>query len=87
MTQEEKKVNKLLNKVKYKALKLKDGGQLPSFLFKKICLLGFDSSLEEVRFYMDLSNKYLRVKGFYKLYPEYEKIYEDEINALIKERS
>lgn len=87
MTQEERKVNKLLNKVKYNSLKLKDGGQLPSFLFKKICLLGIDSSFEEVRFYMDLSNKYLRVQGFYKRYPEYEKIYEDEVNALIKERS
>jgi len=86
MNQEERKVNKLLVKVKYKAYELKDGGQLPSFLFKKIALLGVDTPLELVKEYITLTDKYLRVKGFYKRFPEYESIYEEEVNKYLKER-
>lgn len=86
MTKEERKVNKLLIKVKYNAYKLKESGQLPTFLFTKVVQLGVNTPMDQVRVYMSLCDLYMRRNGFYKQYPEYNKIYEDEIKEFLKER-
>lgn len=64
------KAKRLLSKVKYNAYKLKEGGQIPSSLFKAICNLDDKSDEEEVKFLMDLTYSSTRIKGFYFKFPE-----------------
>lgn len=87
MTKEEKVVNKLLCRLKINAYKLKESGSLPLFLYLDICRLGIDTDIALVRDYMDLTEKYLRIKGFYFKYPEIQEVYKEEVRLYLKERS
>lgn len=80
------KVNKQLVKLKFNAYKLKESGCIPTFLFKKISVLGVDSPLDQVNFLKDLTYKYLRIKDYYFRFPADCKLVEDEINKIYKER-
>lgn len=78
------KIQRLLNKVKYNAYLLKEGGQIPPFLFKKICLLDDSSSEEDIRVLMECTTHYTRLKGYYFRY-HFSDI-EKEINEFIETR-
>lgn len=83
---ERRKVNKLINKVKFNAYKLKECGSLPHFYFALICKLSANDSLEKVRCYMALAENLMRVKGFYFKYPEIQKELEVDSLKFLKER-
>ena len=85
-TKEKRKVNKLLSRVKINSYKLKESGSLPLFLYKRICNLGADSSLDEVQVYITLAERYLRVSGYYFKFPEEQKHVEEEVNNYLRER-
>lgn len=61
---------KLLNRVKDNAFKLRKNGQLPYKLYIEVLNLNFDSKIEDVKFLMELCEKYTRVGGFYIRHPE-----------------
>ena len=83
---ERRKVNKLINKVKFNAYKLKECGSLPHFYFALVCKLSANDSLEKVRCYMLLADNLMRVKGFYFKYPEVQVELEKEAKEFLKER-
>ena len=64
------KEKKYLMKVKSNAYKLKINGQIPYSLYIEIINLSYDSELEDVKKLVFLSEKYMRVGGFYVRHPE-----------------
>lgn len=68
MTYKEKKY---LMKVKSNAYKLKTNGQIPYSLYIEIINLSYDSELESVKTLVNLTEKYMRVGGFYVRHPEH----------------
>lgn len=79
-------MNKKIVKLKFSAYKLRDGGQIPSFIFEEICKLGFDTSIDVFKFWMEMSEHYLRIKGYYFKYPEIQETIKNDIKKLMKER-
>ena len=67
-----KKEKKFLNKVKMSAFKLKAEGQIPICLYNAIIDLNYDSDIDRVKSLMEMSDKYMRIKGFYFKYPDYD---------------
>ena len=67
MTKNEKK---LLNQIKTNTLKLKENGQIPYCLYERILRLNYDSDIQLVTKLKDLSDKYIRVGGYYHRHPE-----------------
>lgn len=82
----QKKINNQLVKLKFNAYKLKESGCISTFLFKKICSLGVDTTLEQVIFVKDLTYKCMRLNGFYHRFPEESKAIDDEIKKQFEER-
>lgn len=66
--------------LKYNALKLRKTWQLPYKLVYFITSLDKDSSLEWIHYLTMQSEHYLRVKGYYKKYPDIEA----EVNKIIE---
>lgn len=74
------KVNKTkIAQIKYQALKLRTNRQLPFYLVKLINELTGDESIQYVQWLMQMSKHYLRLKNYYKEFPETEKIAEDQL--------
>lgn len=63
-------VNKKLVKLKMSAYKLEKGGYFPPFLFTCICKLGVDTDLDTFNKFMEISERYIHVKGYYFKYPQ-----------------
>lgn len=83
----EKKELKSLNKIKFNAWKLKTGGQIPPVLFTFICELDETSKVEDVKYLSQLTEHYLRIKGYYIKYKEISQQCDVEIFKMMKERS
>lgn len=64
------KIQRLLSKVKFNAFKLKEGGQIPPSLFLEICSLDQNSTEEDVRLLMELTQHLTRIKGYYFRFAE-----------------
>lgn len=73
MKNKKQKANKTkIAQVKYQALKLREKKQIPYYLTKLITDLTGDESAEYVIWLVNMSEHYLRIKGYYKKYPEAE---------------
>lgn len=79
MTRKEKRQ---LNVVKTNAIKLKENGQIPFCLYESILRLNFESSITSVEKLKSLSEKYMRIKGYYFRFPEYSYQCERELKLL-----
>jgi len=77
-----KKLNNLqLSRLKSKALELNKSHQIPFVLAREIFELKVDYDSKYVALVMTLTEKFLRVKGYYKKYPQEEQ----EATKVIKE--
>lgn len=81
-----KKNSLRLARVKTKTLELNALGQLPYELVRRIVNLSNEDSKEKVAYYMELVQHYLRVRGYYKKYPEASKTANGDIKKLCLER-
>lgn len=77
-----KKEKKLLNRVKIKSLELRDNGQIPICLYNAIIDLNYESSVDSVKSLMELCDKYMRIKGFYFKYPDYDRSCKNELRMM-----
>lgn len=71
--------NIYLSKIKTNAVKLRGNYQLPSKLVYYIMQLSTDCNEYWIQLLMEYSEIWLRIKGFYKKYPSYEREYNDII--------
>ena len=65
-----KREKKLLNNLKMNSIKLKENGQIPKCLYDEILYLNFNSDINYVKYLMELSEHFMRIKGYYFKYPE-----------------
>lgn len=70
-----------LEVLKYNALKLRRSFQLPYQLVYYINQLTFDTDVKWVSYLVSMSEHLLRVKGYYKKYPQAER----DANAQLKQ--
>lgn len=81
-----KKEIRLLNKLKITAFDLYKKGQLPHYLFIEICRFGIDTPKVVIDKFKYLTERYLRIEGYYKRFPEENKRAEDEIILYLKDK-
>lgn len=74
--------NKKISRIKFNAYKLYNNRQIPKYLFDCIIRIGSDISIEELKFYMELCEHYMRIKGYYGKYAEVDLQAEKEIKEL-----
>lgn len=74
-----KKEIKLMNRLKINCLNLRVNYQIPLKLAVLINSLDNQASDKEIKFLMELSKHYMRVKGYYKEFPYLDKQYSSEI--------
>lgn len=80
-----KKASKVsLAMLKYRALELRKNYQLPFHLTKLIYSLQGDENVSYVVVLKELTEQWLRIKGFYKKYPAMEGIAEVSIKDTLK---
>ena len=70
--------------LKNKALELRKNYQLPFYLTKLIYALKGDEKVSYVVVLKELTEQWLRIKGFYKKYPAMEGIAEQSIKDSLK---
>lgn len=75
-----KKEKKLLNHLKSKVFKLKENGQIPYSLYINILQLNYESDIDRVQYLSNLSEKYIRIGGFYIKHPEASYECDKELN-------
>lgn len=75
------KNKKNLSALKFNAIKLRNNHQLPFFLAYAITKLDKDSDIKVVEYLMKQSDHMLRVKGYYKRYPEIGKKYDELVKS------
>lgn len=68
-----KKEQRKLNLVKNKAYLLKENGQIPISLYRAILGLNYESNVESVSKLCELTEHFIRVKGYYFRFPENDK--------------
>lgn len=74
------KTNKTkIAQIKYQALQLRTNKQLPFYLVKLINELTGDEPIQYVQWLLQMSKHFMRLKGYYKDFPEAEKIAEDQL--------
>lgn len=81
MTKQEKK---LLAKSKNSAIKLRVEYMIPSELVRAIYKLDDRATEKDIRYISELIEHYIRLKGYYKRYPQIEKKFNEEIIELLK---
>ena len=74
-----KKNKILLTKIKYNASRLLINHQLPKYLVQLVLNLDENSDINYIRLLMYHCESCMRVKGYYKKYPQYEKIITEEL--------
>lgn len=77
-----KKERNQLRILKSKAFKLRDNGQIPYSLYMAIIRLNYESDIKLISELSLLSEKYIRIGGFYIRHPEYSKECDEEIARL-----
>lgn len=77
------KISLLLARVKKNTITLRSSYQLPLYLTKLILDLNVHSDEVYIKDLMNLSTLYLRVKNFYKKFPQFEEVYKKEITEFI----
>lgn len=70
--------------LKNKALELRKNSMLPFYLTKLIYALKGDENVKYINFLRVCTEEWLRIKGFYKRYPQYEQIAESSIKSQLK---
>lgn len=83
MTNKEKKQLLIIKK---KSVEAYTQGMLPKCLVQKIININDDCSSELIKFYSYMTERELRVKGYYKKYPLENKRAEIDLNLLMKEK-
>lgn len=78
-----KKETKLLTKLRYKAYLLVNRKQIPSYLYRLIVHIKGDTDIAYIKKLIDLSNEFMRVKGYYSS-REKEETAEKLIRELLK---
>lgn len=81
-----KKFSLKLATIKNLTLKLNTSKQLPFKLVKAIMDLTPESTNEEVKFLMALTEHYMRTKNYYNNYPDAHKQANQDIEGLLKEK-
>lgn len=79
MTKQEKR---FMLKVKDNAFKLRKNGQLPYSLYIAILNLNYESDINEVKKLSELSEKYIRVGGYYIRHPEAQYECDKELKSM-----
>jgi len=77
-----KKEKRFLSSVKEKCFKLRKNGQIPYSLYIAILNLNFESDINEVKRLWDLSEKYIRVGGYYIRHPEAQLDCDKELESM-----
>ena len=83
---ENKKINKLIVKLKTSAYQLRANYSIPIRLVYYINKVDENTEEKDIRYLMSLCELYLRVKGFYQKYRQFEELYDDEIETLLKDK-
>jgi hypothetical protein len=65
-----KREKRLMSNLKMNSIRLKESGQIPKSLYDEILYLNFSSDIEYVKFLMELSEHFMRIKGYYFKYPD-----------------
>lgn len=72
--------------IKKNTITLRAQYQIPRYLAKLILDIDKNTSIEYISDLILLTNMYMRVKGFYKKFPQFEEIYKQEIVEYFKKK-
>ena len=81
-----RKEKKLVVRIQKTSLELYTKGQLPKCICSRIQKLSYKSSKDEVEILSELSERFLRVVGYYRKYPRDNQLAEAELCLRLKEK-